>query len=276
MNVDDMKQADLLRETDPRWEQFLATLVHELRNPLAPIRTGLELIRLMPGDPDGVEEVRNMMEGQVDRLVALINSLSDVSRIARGKFELQLRRVGLGEIVARALEAVHPLIEESGHVLQIDLPEEAVGLQGDLDRLAQALSHLLNNAIRYSPNGSVVRLAAGREGDAAVIRVTDQGPGIPEDKVDEIFDLFMRLNGATAAAKPGLGIGLALVRSLAELHGGSVHANSLGPGQGSEFVVRLPLEDSATPDKPTREPEPAAHNVKPARREPSTDRTCSR
>jgi len=245
-----------LRETDRRKDEFLATLAHELRNPLAPVRNGLQILRLAGHNPQAQEQARAMMDRQVAQMVRLIDDLLDLSRITRGRIELRRERVELAAVVHSALEISRPPIDASGHQLAVTVPPEPLPVEVDPTRLAQVLSNLLNNAAKYTPEGGRIWLTAGQEGDAAVLRVRDDGIGIPAAMLPHIFEMFTQAE----RGRGGLGIGLTLVRRLVELHGGSVEAHSGGPGQGSEFVVRLPL--------PTRVP-PAPLPAAPATGAPS-------
>ena len=231
-----------LRESDHRKDGFLATLAHELRNPLAPITTGLEIMKALTADSDKLEDIRRMMQRQVNQLVTLVNDLLDVSRITLGKIELRRRRVTLTEIVQSALEASRPFINEGKHDLECDIPTDPVELDGDPNRLAQVLSNLLNNAAKYTPQGGRIRLAAEKQGGDVVISVKDTGIGIRTEMLKRIFEMFAQGTHPLEKGASGLGIGLALSRSLIELHNGSIEVRSDGPGKGSEFRVRLPLQ----------------------------------
>jgi PAS domain S-box-containing protein len=229
-----------LAEADRRKDEFLAMLAHELRNPLAPIRTGLEILRHAEGDDRPIEPLRAMMERQVDHLTRLVDDLMDVSRITRGKIELRKEVVDLGTILGHVVEAARPSFVERRHELIVGWPEGPIHLEADPTRLGQILDNLLNNACKYTEPGGCIRLTAGREGGSLVLRVRDTGIGIAPEKLPYIFDLFMQAERRLDRSQGGLGIGLSLVRSLAEMHGGEVTARSDGPGRGSEFVVRLP------------------------------------
>jgi signal transduction histidine kinase len=225
---------------DRRKDEFLATLAHELRNPLAPIRNALNLLRLSgAAQPSG--GIWEMMDRQVDHMVRLVDDLMEVSRITRGKIELRKERVDLAEVLAAAVETSRPLIDAARHQLTIELPPEALPVEADPVRLAQVFSNLLNNAVRYTDPGGRIGIVATREDGAALIRVTDTGIGISAEALPRVFDMFVQANARDSRAQSGLGIGLTLVRSLVEMHGGSVAARSAGVGRGSEFLVRLPL-----------------------------------
>jgi PAS domain S-box-containing protein len=229
---------DALREASRRKDEFLATLAHELRNPLAPLRNCLHLLRAEGADRERLQAV---MERQVAQLGRLVDDLMEVSRITRGNVPLQLAAVVLDEVVQRAVETSQPLIDAAGHRLRIELPSPPLVLQADAVRVAQVLANLLNNAAKYTEPGGEITLRARREEGAVVLEVRDTGIGIAPGQLSRVFDLFTQVDGGLARAQGGLGIGLTLVRSLVELHGGSVQACSDGIGCGSVFVVRLPL-----------------------------------
>jgi signal transduction histidine kinase/ActR/RegA family two-component response regulator len=228
-----------LRDIDRRKDEFLATLAHELRNPLAPMRNALQILRLRGGDK-AVEQVRGMMERQLAQMVRLIDDLLDVSRITRGKLALRKERVDLAAIVADAVDTARPHIEASGHELDVSLPPEPIYLDADPVRIAQVLSNLLNNAAKYTERGGRVWLTADlRDGEVEVC-VGDTGIGIPAESLKSIFEMFAQVDRSLERSHGGLGIGLTLVKRLVEMHGGSVEARSDGVGMGSEFIVRLP------------------------------------
>ncbi len=240
-----------LRDADRRKDEFLATLAHELRNPLAPLRNGLQVMRLATGDAAAVEQARSMMERQMAVMVRLIDDLLDVSRITRGKLELRKERVELAGVVHSAVEGSRPVIEASGHRLTISLPAEPVHLEADPTRLAQVFGNLLTNAAKYTERGGQITLSARREGGEAVVSVRDTGIGIAPEHLPHVFEMFSQVDSALDRSQGGLGIGLSLVRGLVEMHGGSVEARSEGPGKGSEFVVRLPVAgDRSAPQSP--------------------------
>ena len=234
-----------LRDTDRRKDEFLATLAHELRNPLAPVRNALQILKMPRVDAQTVERSREMMEQQVHHLVRLVDDLLDVSRLMRGKIELRRERVELATVVARAVETVQPLIEAQGHVLSVRMASDSLLLEADPVRLAQVVGNLLTNAAKYTePNGRIW-LTAERDGDMAVLRVRDNGIGIAPAMLPRIFELFVQMDHASTKAQGGLGIGLTLVKNLVEMHNGIVQARSEGLGRGCEFVVRLPLAAQA-------------------------------
>jgi PAS domain S-box-containing protein len=233
--------ADDLAKADRRKTEFLATLAHELRNPLAPIRSGLGVMRLNRELPPAMVRVREMMERQVTHMVHLIDDLLDVARISGGKLNLRMERIDLNGVLASAVETSLPLIEAARHELAFDLPDATLLVDGDATRIAQVVSNLLNNAAKYTPAGGRIGLVLGAEGGDALITVTDTGIGIPGHALDSVFDMFSQVGSGAERAQGGLGIGLSLVRQLVQLHGGSVDAHSGGAGSGSRFTVRLPL-----------------------------------
>jgi PAS domain S-box-containing protein len=230
-----------LKEADRRKDEFLALLAHELRNPLAPIRTGLELMRLAGNDAAVVEEVRTTMERQSQQMVRLIDDLLDVSRITRGTMELRKSRVELATVVESAVETSRPIIQDLGHQLTVELPKQPIVIDADPTRLAQVVANLLNNAAKYMPRGGRIQLVAQRDNGAVTISVKDTGIGIPPEMIDRIFEMFTQVDGSLERAHGGLGIGLTLVKRLVEMHGGTVTAHSDGANCGSEFIVRLPI-----------------------------------
>lgn len=234
-----------LAEADRRKTEFLAMLAHELRNPLAPIRNSLQLVRVAcPRPQQEVGHAYDIIERQVEHLVRLVDDLLDVSRITSGKINLQKERVDLAAVVSRAVEGARPLIDTRRHTLEVKLPEDVLTVEVDPVRLAQVLWNLLNNAAKYTPEGGRIWLTVVQEQDKAAVRVRDTGLGIPVDMLSRVFDLFTQMERTRARAEGGLGIGLTLVRRLTEMHDGTVEAFSGGPGQGSEFVVRLPIAEN--------------------------------
>ncbi|MBK4737566.1 PAS domain S-box protein [Noviherbaspirillum pedocola] len=232
--------ADLSR-ANHRQSEFLATLAHELRNPLAPIRTGLDLMAVSEGKPETIVRMRDMIGRQVDHLVHLVDDLLDVARISSGKIQLRKAPVQIAEIIAHAAEASMPVIEAKHHALVVDVPDEALWLNADQNRIVQVISNLLTNAAKYTPDGGHIALTVRQEEQEAVISVSDNGMGIPPSDLGTLFEIFTQVGRNMHQAQGGLGIGLSLVRQLTEKHGGSVSAASAGPGQGSVFTVRLPL-----------------------------------
>lgn len=255
-------RADELAEMDRRKNEFLAMLAHELRNPLAPIRSALHLMA-MPGVDDAtIDRARGMAQRQVAQLARLVDDLLEVSRITRGKIQLDPKDVDLGSVVARAVEAVRPMMEQHGHAFETTPPPGPLTLRADSARLEQVLVNLLNNAAKYTADGGRITLRADREGEWAVVRVRDTGVGIAPEMLSSVFDLFTQVDHSLDRAQGGLGIGLTLVRTLVELHGGKVEAASEGLGRGSEFTIRLPLAAAPAPSADPRPPEaPAADGV---------------
>ncbi len=254
-DITDRKAAEeTLKEADRRKDEFLAMLAHELRNPLAPIRNAVQVLRLLGPASPKQNWAQDVMDRQVQQLTRLVDDLLDVSRITRGKVKLQKEAVDLATVVGRAVETSRPLIESRRHQCVVNLAPEPIWLQADPTRLAQVLANLLNNAAKYTAEGGRVLLTTTREGHEAVIKVRDTGMGIPAEMLPHVFDLFTQGERALDRSQGGLGIGLTLVRSLVELHGGSVQAFSAGPDQGSEFVVRLPVLPRFQARSPARSP----------------------
>jgi signal transduction histidine kinase len=237
LDVHELSQAEeARRESENRLQDFIATLSHELRNPLAPLRNALQLLRLGERRDGATAPVHEMMERQVEHLVRLVDDLLEMSRITRGALELRREAVELAAVVRNAVETSRPLIDAAAHRLELALPEAPLPAHGDPVRLTQILANLLNNAARYTPRGGTIALRLERRADAAEISVRDSGRGIAPEMLPRLFGMFARGEGST-----GLGIGLALARRLAEMHGGAIEARSEGIGKGAEFVVRLPL-----------------------------------
>jgi signal transduction histidine kinase len=246
----ELMQADrALRQADQRKDEFLATLAHELRNPLAPLKTGLHVLRVS-SDRDQHARVSAMMERQLTHLVKLIDELLEVSRIATGKVVLQRERVDMREVLAQAVESSQPLLDAARHQLTLQRPDKPLRVDGDATRLTQSVGNLINNAIKYTPNGGRIEVALAERGSEAVVTVKDNGLGIPPDMLGRVFDLFTQVNRTLERSQGGLGIGLSLVRSLVALHGGRVSAASSGIGQGSTFTLRLPLASDAAVSAP--------------------------
>jgi PAS domain S-box-containing protein len=263
LDISRLKQVEEeLREADRRKDEFLAVLAHELRNPLAPIRTGLEVMRLAAEDRAAIEEVRATMDRQSQQMVRLIDDLLDVSRITRGRVDLRTSRVELASVVESALETVRSLIAEMEHHLEIDIARQPIILEADPTRLGQVISNLLNNAAKYMPRGGNIRLSAWREGATAVISIRDTGIGIPADMIDRVFDMFVQVEGSLERSHGGLGIGLTLVKRLVEMHGGTIEARSDGPNTGSEFIIRLPAIVGLLSANSTTDQAEPTHNCK--------------
>jgi signal transduction histidine kinase/DNA-binding response OmpR family regulator len=251
------RQAEELRRTDRRKDEFLATLAHELRNPLAPIRTGIDLLARSPSD--ATEQTLGVMQRQIGHMVRLIDDLLDVSRITSGKLQLKRERVTLSAVVEAAMETSRPLIERKKQTLKVRMPEGGLVLDADLTRIAQVIGNLLNNASNYTVSDGLIELTARREGEFAVIDVCDNGCGIPGDRLGDVFEMFSQVNRTLERSHGGLGIGLALVRRLVEMHGGTSSASSAGLGQGSTFTIRLPL----AADEVQPAPAPASERLAP-------------
>jgi PAS domain S-box-containing protein len=251
---------EALKETDRRKDEFLATLSHELRNPLAPLKNSLHLLRMLSNPDPRTNSVHEMMERQVNHLVRLVDDLLEMSRISRGVLELRRERVELSAIVRNAVETSQPLFERAGHRLAVSLPQRTLWLDGDPVRLAQILSNLLNNAAKYTPAGGHVSVRAWEESSSVVVSVKDDGIGIAPEALGRIFEMFSRGEQAAEPGDSSLGIGLPLARRLAEMHAGTIEAHSAGRGHGAEFVLRLPL--AAEPQQPgaaaVRRDEPVA------------------
>jgi signal transduction histidine kinase/ActR/RegA family two-component response regulator len=230
-----------LRDADRRKDEFLAILAHELRNPLAPIRNGLQILRMTGRGERPTEAVGAMMERQVNHMVRLVDDLLEMSRITRGKIELRRERVDVAAAILAAVDTSRPLIESRAHALTLDLAPEPLTIDGDPVRLAQIFANLLNNAAKYTEACGRITLSVRRDGATAIVSVKDTGAGIPADMLPRVFDLFTQIDRQPERSQGGLGIGLTLVKSLVELHGGAVEARSDGDGRGSEFIVRLPL-----------------------------------
>jgi signal transduction histidine kinase/ActR/RegA family two-component response regulator len=246
---------------DKRKDEFLATLAHELRNPLAPISSGLDLLRLAADNPKSCADAREIMERQLSKMVRLIDDLLDVSRITTGKMTVKRQRCELQSVMRDAVELVKSFIDNCGHTLEVEYPDSPIFLQCDSTRLAQVFSNLLNNAAKYTARGGTIRFGARVEDGHIVARVSDTGIGIAEDMLDRVFDMFTQVDYSLERKHAGLGVGLTLARRLVELHGGTIEARSEGFNRGSEFVVRLPVVESAAPAAPSLPPSNARASV---------------
>ncbi|HEX9942621.1 MAG TPA: ATP-binding protein [Thermoanaerobaculia bacterium] len=253
-------RAEALARADQEKDEFLATLAHELRNPLAPISYALHILNQDPKDPSVQRHARSIVDRQVRRLTRLVDDLLDISRITTGKVELRPERVPLRQVVEHAIETVRPIFLARGHELSLSLPPEEVWLEVDAARLEQVLANLLHNAAKFTPDGGRIWITAERQGQEVAVRVRDTGVGMPPDVLPRVFDLFTQGNRALDRAHDGLGIGLTLARKLVELHGGTLKAYSEGVGRGSEFVVTLSVAVAGL----AASPEPAAAEI-PAR-----------
>jgi PAS domain S-box-containing protein len=241
-DVTDRKLAeDALKRADRRKDEFLVTLAHELRNPLAPIGNSIEILRLGGSNPAIVESARETMRRQLKHVIRLIDDLLEVTRITSGKVTLRKASVPLREVIDTAIEASRPAMEAKKHNLKVFVAEEPIRLLADPTRLTQVVTNLLTNAAKYTPEQGEIELAAGKENTEIVIRITDNGMGIPPSMLDEVFEMFTQVDRTLDRSEGGLGIGLALARQMVQLHGGTLCAESAGIGQGSTFTVRLPL-----------------------------------
>jgi len=241
VDLTDRKLAEIaLREADRRKDEFLATLSHELRNPLAPIRSALEVMRIARGKPEVVEKARATMERQLLHLVRITDDLLDVARITQNKLEMRREWIDLRGVLQSAVDAARPSIDAQGHAIELYLPATPLYTHADPTRLAQVLSNLLNNAIKYTARGGWIRISGAAEGEIVSLSVEDSGVGIPAEMLPLVFDMFTQFPGHRDRSHGGLGIGLTLAKRLVELHGGTIEARSPGPGQGSTFTIRLP------------------------------------
>ena len=246
-----------LREADRKKDEFLVTLAHELRNPLAPLRNMLEIMKRADGNGDLPRQARETMERQVGHLVRLVDDLLDMSRITRNKLELREERVELASVIHAAVEICRPLVEGAKHEVIVTLPPEPIYLDADPVRLSQVFSNLLNNSCKYTEPGGHITVTAERHGSDVVVKVRDNGIGIPPDMLARVFDMFTQVDRSLERSQDGLGIGLTLVKRLVEMHDGFVEAFSEGPGRGSEFTVLLPALSVSEPVKsavPTVDP----------------------
>ena len=235
----------------------MATLAHELRNPLSPISNAIQLWPHVASDAAEMERLRTVMSRQVQQLIRLIDDLMDMARIALGKINLRRSVVDLALPIARAVETVQPLVDASGHELIVTLPQQPVYVNGDMSRLTQVFSNILNNAAKYTPQKGVIRVLVEKQGEQVAVRIQDNGPGIPTHLLTAIFEAFRQMDRTLDCSQGGLGIGLTLAKQLVGLHGGTIEARSAGPGTGSEFVVTLPViaecrieNDLSQPPKP--------------------------
>ena len=260
-DMSERKRLEELEASSRRMSEFLAVLSHELRNPLAPVRNAVNLLRVDPAVPPHLQRPVEMIDRQIQHLTRLVDDLLDVGRVTSGKVGLQLRNVELHDVVERAIEATRPDLDPCKQRVETDLPAGATWFRGDVTRLVQVLQNLLLNASKFSPEGAVLQVAGEVNGRLLEIRVTDPGCGIDESALDDIFTLFVQQSVSPRGDRGGLGIGLSLCRSLVELHGGSIWATSPGIGQGSTFHVRLPF--ITMPE--TQPPRPSAAPAKPLR-----------
>jgi PAS domain S-box-containing protein len=261
-----MRSEEALREADRRKDEFLAVLAHELRNPLAPLVNGLELLRRSAPGNAALTRTADMMERQLSQLVRLVDDLLDVSRITRGRVELRRAPVAVRLAVESALESCATMMTDRGLDVAVQLPGEQLLVEGDFARLSQVFANLLSNSTKYTDRGGKIRVQLERQGDEAVVCVSDTGIGIPREALDQVFDMFSQVKSHQPRAQGGLGIGLALVRSLVEMHGGKVEASSEGPGRGSTFTVRLPLMQTNEPAETAERASPSLEPASPRKR----------
>jgi PAS domain S-box-containing protein len=252
-----------LKEADRRKDEFLATLAHELRNPLAPIRNSLETMALAKPQDPVIDQARGIIDRQVEHMVRLVDDLLEVSRITRGKIDLRWETVELASVLASAIETSQPLIDAAHHELFIEGSREGLVVEADPVRLSQVFANLLNNAAKYTDPGGKIWLAVREQGDRVEISVRDTGVGISEEMLPHVFEMFSQASRSQRRTQGGLGIGLSLVQSLVQMHAGSVTAHSEGIGRGSEFVVRLPLADGATASADAPSPAPPIESLAP-------------
>ena len=235
------KSEDALREADRRKDEFLAVLAHELRNPLAPLMNAHELVRRSAAENPALRRTSEMMERQLTQLVRLVDDLLDVSRITRGRIELRRTPVSVALAIESAVESCHGLVIARGHEIRLDLADAPQLVHGDFARLSQVFANLISNSVKYTDRGGRIEICLRHSGDDAIVTVKDTGIGIPTESLGQVFEMFSQISAHQARAAGGLGIGLALVRRLVQMHGGSISAESDGPGKGSTFTVRLPL-----------------------------------
>jgi PAS domain S-box-containing protein len=253
-----------LRAMDRRKNEFLATLAHELRNPLAPLRNGLQLLKIAKDDAALIERTRHMMDVQLGQMVRLIDDLLDVSRISNDRIALNKELTTLDKIIRQAVVTSNPLILAQQHTLTIDLPPHEIALDVDAVRMTQVFANLLNNAAKYTPAHGSITITAEQQQETVTVRVADNGIGIPRESLPQVFDMFMQVDQSLERAQGGLGIGLSLVKRLVEMHGGTVEASSSGSGMGSAFIVRLPAPQrvaSGPAAEPGAIPAARAHRI---------------
>lgn len=256
----------LLRESNRRKDEFLAMLAHELRNPLAPITTAAHLLKLSPQTFSRTQELGDLINRQVSHMTELVDDLLDISRVTRGMTQIDRAAIDLRDVISDALEQTRPQVHVHGHTLDVDVPAQPMPVEGDRVRLVQVLANILTNACKYTPDRGHIRLQARVEDDAFVVSVNDNGQGIEPGLLPHIFELFTQARRTPDRTQGGLGVGLALVRALVELHGGTVQAHSAGPGQGSTFTVTLPrLRDDPASDQAGQEAAGAEHEGRPLR-----------
>lgn len=257
VDISDRKRVEnILKDADRSKNEFLATLAHELRNPLAPIRSAAEILHARSSDIPEAQWALEVIDRQMTQLTRLIDDLLDIGRIASNKLELRKERVELADVLRAAVETSRPLLDASGHDFEATIPSEPITLDADATRLAQVVSNILNNSAKYTERGGRIRLKAERLGNEAVVTVTDSGIGIPSRMISRIFEMFTQADRSIDRSQGGLGVGLTLARRLVELHGGTIQASSEGSGKGSEFTVRLPVVTPVTAEEPRHLPRP--------------------
>jgi signal transduction histidine kinase len=252
-----LRELEDTQEASRRKDDFLAMLAHELRNPLAPIFSATQIIRLRQEDRESVQHALEIIERQVHHQARLLDDLLEVSRVARGKIQLRRAPTTLADVVGSALETTRSRIEARDHAVRVSLPDAPIGIDADITRLGQAVANVLDNAAKYTPPGGCIEITGVREGQQAVLRIRDTGVGIPPEMLERIFELFTQVDASLARSQGGLGIGLTLARTLVEMHGGTLQAASDGRGHGSEFTVRIPSTEAEAPAESPR-PAPAA------------------
>ena len=252
------RRAEALREADRRKDEFLATLAHELRNPLAPLRNALEILRMPESNSAMREKARQMMDRQLAQMVRLVDDLLDVSRITTGKLAIRKALLEVQAAIRDGIETVRPYVESRNHTLEVQLPSQPLCIEGDRTRLAQVFANLVHNAAKYTEPGGYITVSAAQEGDEAVVRVRDNGIGLAPESLDAIFDMFVQVDRSLERAQAGLGVGLTLSRQLVTLHGGTISARSEGAGKGSELIVRLPTAGASLETSRTRARDGAA------------------
>jgi signal transduction histidine kinase/CheY-like chemotaxis protein len=252
------RRAEALRDADRRKDEFLATLAHELRNPLAPLRNALEIMRRADANPAMTQKARDMMERQVNQMVRLVDDLLDVSRITTGKLGIRKSVIELQAAVRDAVETVRPFLESRKHDIELQLPSQPISVEGDRTRLAQVFANLLHNAGKYTEPGGYITLSVAQEGEEAVVRVRDNGIGLEPHSLASIFEMFVQVDRSLERTQAGLGVGLTLSKRLVALHCGTLAVKSDGAGKGSEFTVRLPLAGAALPTADPESPRPMA------------------
>ncbi|HEX7069759.1 MAG TPA: ATP-binding protein [Rhodothermales bacterium] len=264
-DMSDRRRLEDLELSERRMTEFLAMLSHELRNPLAPIRNAVSTMYLKEVDDPDLKWARNIVDRQVRHLTQLVDDLLDISRITSGTIRIKREPVVLGTVIERAAEAITPLVRARRHQMEVHVPDDRITVNGDATRLAQVVTNLLNNAAKYTPEGGNIRVSLSKENELAVIRVRDNGEGIPPDMLKSIFDLFRQGERTLDRSEGGLGIGLTLVRELVGRHDGAVEARSEGPGRGSEFTVRIPVAEVEVPPE-HESPRPREKEASPQRR----------